>query len=113
MRLSAGHILKRTLFTRAIKSHFYEQFAKYDDDDDDDRQAAACLCRIAITLIMKNNSIIGMIIIIVIVVFHFFAAALIVNLRAVFTIETSKNITSPLDKQPRPPPTDCNGTLST
>lgn len=38
--------LKRTLFTRAIKSHFYEQFAKYDDDDDDgdDRQAAAaCL----------------------------------------------------------------------
>lgn len=120
MRLSAGHILKRTLFTRAIKSHFYEQFAKYDDDDgdDDDRQAAACLCRITITLIMKNNSIIGMIIIIIIVlwnivVFHFFAAALIVNLRAAFTIETSKNITSPLDKQPRPPPTDCNGTLST
>lgn len=117
MRLSAGHILKRTPFTRAIKSHFYEQFTKYDDDDDDDddRQAAACLCRITIALIMKNNSIIGMmiIIIIVIVVFHFFAAALIVNLRAAFTIETSKNITSPLDKEPRPPPTDCNETLST
>lgn len=39
--------LKRTLFTRAIKSHFYEQFAKYDDDDDDgdDRQAAAACLR--------------------------------------------------------------------